>query len=138
MSMFDQDADEGVFPIPKKMPTNQELFISFRNQTANMMIEFQKKLLDDLTKIDNDKLLSENASLKRNYDELMKENGALSHQILKLQADIADLKQRRVKAPNENLAIWEHIVGGKPDKSVHRSKCIHFSMLLMMVSITTW
>ena len=91
--MFDQDADEGVFPIPKKMPTNQELFISFRNQTANMMIEFQKKLLDDLTKIDNDKLLSENASLKRNYDELMKENGALSHQILKLQADIADLKR---------------------------------------------
>ena len=39
MSMFDQDSDEVVLTIPKLMPTNADLFRSFRNQPANMMIQ---------------------------------------------------------------------------------------------------
>jgi len=42
MSMFDEGADELVFSIPKAMSINADLFRSFRNQRANMMVELEK------------------------------------------------------------------------------------------------
>ena len=43
MSMFDEGADELVFAIPKVIVTNTDLFRSLRNQSANMMIQLEKK-----------------------------------------------------------------------------------------------
>jgi hypothetical protein len=42
MSMFDEGADELVFSIPKAMSIDADLFRSFRNQRANMMVELMK------------------------------------------------------------------------------------------------
>ena len=81
MSMFDEGADELVFPILKSNATHADLFRSYRNQTAKMVVELQKKLLDDLTKRDHDQLIQANNLLKRKNDELLKENGALQYQL---------------------------------------------------------
>ena len=62
-----------------------------------MIIELEKKLLDDLTKRNHDQLIQANDLLKRKYDELLKENGALQNQFQNLQTEIDELKERRVK-----------------------------------------
>jgi len=56
-------------------------------------------------------LIQANDLLKIKYDELLRENGALQNQVRNLQTEI-ELKERRVKAPNENIKIWEHIIDG--------------------------
>jgi FtsZ-binding cell division protein ZapB len=70
-------------------------------------------------------LIQANELLKTKYDELLRENGALQNQVQILQTEIDELKERRVKASNENIKIWEHIVDGKPHKSIKRSECVH-------------
>jgi len=125
MDIFDENADELRFPIPKKMSTNEELFRSYRNQQAIMLVQFENKLLNDLSKRDHDKLISEIELLKKTNEELLKENGALQFQVQNLSAEIDELKQRRVKAPNKNKEIWRHIVDGEPSKDITRSECVY-------------
>jgi len=79
----------------------------------------------NLTKRDHDKLISEIELLKKTNEELLRHNGALQFQVQNLSAEIENLKQRRVKAPNENMEIWRHIVDGKPSKDITRSECVY-------------
>ena len=80
------------------------------------MVQLENKLLDDLTKRNHDKLISEIELLKKVNEELLRYNGTLQFQVQNLSAEIENLKQRRVKAPNENKVIWRHIVDGKTFK----------------------
>jgi hypothetical protein len=91
-----------------------------------MMVQLENKLLDDLTKRDHDKLISKIELLKKANEELLIHNGALQFQVQNLSAEIENLKQRRVKAPNENMERkhWRHIVDGKPSKDITRSQCV--------------
>ena len=82
-------------------------FQKFKESNNKYDDQLENKLLDDLTKRDH-KLISEIELLKKTNEELLRHNGALQFQVQNLSAEIENLKQRRVKAPNENMEIWSH------------------------------